>query len=229
MSAILLGTLVLAIQLPDAVYIGIDSKVIAVGAEVVNVLPIPKIHQVIDVVFAHAGIFKDSQGKLDVEGIARASIVAGGNLEMVVDRFATADEPQLSAALTDIREQNPLYFKEKMKRPLEVLFAYARAGTPQVIVVFFEVMDPSASKLSFRITRLRCPGDCPKADGSWIALGEHDAADRFLDAHPEVLRTRGPIAAIEEAVAHQASATPDFVSLPTVVVRVDGVGVHFIK
>lgn len=229
MNVFLVGTIVLAIQVPDAVYIGVDSKVIAVGATIINTFPRPKIHQAGDVVFAHAGIFKDAEGKIDVEAAANASIAGDGNLEQVVDRFSSTVEPQLSAALLDIRTQNPTYFKEKLKRPLEMLFASARGGMPQVIVVFFEVIDPSASKLTFRITRLRCPGDCPKTIGSRIALGEHDAADQFLDAHPEILRTRGPIAAIQEAVAQQAFVTPDFVSLPAVVVRIDIGGVHFIK
>jgi hypothetical protein len=110
-----------------------------------------------------------------------------------------------------------------------MLFVSARGGTPEVIVVFFEMVDPAAADLTFHATRLRCPGDCPKAGATTIALGEHDAADRFLDAHPEILRTRGPLAAIQQAIAYQASITPDVVSLPAVMVSVDHLGVHFLE
>jgi hypothetical protein len=130
-----------------------------------------------------------------------------------------AIEPQLSATLPDIRTQNPSYFRDKLKRPLEMLFVSARGGTPQVIVVFFEVIDPSASNLTFRITRLQCPGDCPKSGPTTIALGEHAAADQFLDTHPEILRTTGPIAAIQ---GQSRSKHPSLLIL----FHCDGHGVH---
>jgi len=190
-------------------------------------MPVPKIHQVGDVVFAHAGIFRDTQGKLDVVAAATSSIRAGGNLVQIVERFTTAIEPQLSASLPDIRTENPLYFNEKLKRPLEMLFASARSGEPQTIIVFFEVIDPSANKLAFRHTLLRCPGDCPQQSATTIGLGEHDAADQFLDSHPDILGKQGAIAAIQGAIAYQASATPNYVSLPTTIVMVDSHGVHF--
>jgi hypothetical protein len=229
MNGFLIGTIVLVIQMPSSVYVGVDSRVISIGTEIENVVPQAKIHQVEDVVFAHAGIFKDKLGKIDVESAANASIAEGGTLEQIVDRFTRVIDPQLSAALPDIRAQNPSYFKEKLKRPLEMLFVSARGGTRQVIVVFFEMVDPTASDLTFHATRLRCPGDCPKADATTIALGEHHAADQFLDTHPEVLRSEGPVAAIQEAIAHQASVTPDYVSLPAVIVSIDQSGIHFLN
>ena len=229
MNALFYGTIVLLIQVPGAVYIGVDSKVISIASGLTNVSPMPKIHQAGDVVFAHAGIFKDTQGKLDVVATANSSIAAGGDLAQIVDRFTTAIEPQLSAALPDIRAENPLYFREKLKRPLEMLFASARSGTPQTIVVFFELIDPSAGKLTFRHTVLRCPGDCPQKGATTIGLGEHDAADRFLISHPEILGTKGPIAAIQDAIAYQASVTPDYVSLPATMVSIDSRGVHFLN
>jgi hypothetical protein len=229
MNIILLGTIVLVIQMPGIVYVGVDSKVISIGKEISNVSPKQKLHQVGDVVFAHAGIFKDTSGKIDVDATTEASITAGGDLDQVVDRFTAAIEPQLSAVLPDIREQNPSYFMDKLKRPLEMLFVSARGGTPKVIVVFFELLDSSADRPAFRVTRLRCPSDCPEAGSTTIALGEHDAADQFLDSHPEALRTRGPAAAIQKAIAKQASATPALVSLPVVMAHIDRLGVHFLK
>lgn len=102
MKVTLLGTIILAIQMSNAVYVGVDSKVISVGSEIANIAPQQKIHQAGDLIFAYAGIFKDTQGTIDVDAAADAAIAAGGDLEMVVDRFATAIEPQLSASLQDI-------------------------------------------------------------------------------------------------------------------------------
>ena len=140
MNTFVLGTIILVIQMADTVYVGVDSKVISIGTEIANGPAKSKIHQASDVVFAHAGIFKDSQGKLDVEATADASIAGGGDLEQIVDRFASAIQPQLTASLPDIRAQNPSYFRDKLKRPLEMLFVSARGKTPQLIVVFFEVI-----------------------------------------------------------------------------------------
>lgn len=140
MNALLFGTIILLIEVPGIVYIGVDSKVISIASGPTNVLPMPKIHQTGDVVFAHAGIFKDTQAKLDVVATANSSIEAGGDLKQTVDRFTIAIETQLSAALPDIRAENSLYFKEKLKRPLEMLFASARSGAPQTIVVFSNLL-----------------------------------------------------------------------------------------
>jgi hypothetical protein len=224
-----LGTIVLALQKPDAIYMGVDSRVVTVGESVGNAAYTPKIHQVNDIVFAHAGIFKDTDGKLDVAATADAAIAEGGDLDHIVARFTTAIERQLSATLPDIRSQNPSYFATQLKRPLEVLFASGRGGLPRSIVLAFQMMDTSAHHLTFGLIRLKCPGDCPQASVAATALGEHDAADRFLDAHPEILRVHGPVAAIKAAIAHQASATPEFVSLPTVMMLIDRLGIHFLQ
>jgi hypothetical protein len=80
MNAFFLGTIILAIQMSDGVYVGVDSKVISVGTEITDVLPKPKIHQDHDIVFSHAGIFKDVLGRIDVEAAVDASIAAGGDL-----------------------------------------------------------------------------------------------------------------------------------------------------
>ncbi len=222
------GTIVLAIRIHDTVYVGVDSKVISVSRQIGNVASQRKIHQTGDVVFAHAGIFKDSNGKIDVAATANSAIEAGGDLEQIVDHFTTAVEPQLLSVLPDIRAENPSYFEDKLKRPLEMIFVCGRGETTKQIVVFFEVQDLSAADLAVHVTRLRCPGDSPYGD-SIVALGEHDAADRFLDTHSEILRTRGPIAAIEEAIASQSSATPEYVSLPVAIVSIDRFGIHILK
>ena len=65
MNAFFLGTIILAIQMSGTVYVGVDSKTISIGLEIANVPPKPKIHRLGDVVFAHAEIFKDTEGKID--------------------------------------------------------------------------------------------------------------------------------------------------------------------
>jgi hypothetical protein len=222
MDYLLLGTIVLAVQKPSAIYVGVDSKVIAVGPQILNVDPQSKIHEKNGVVFAHAGIFKDS--KIDVVATANDAIAEDGDLEEIVDRFVSRIEVQLSASLSDFREQNAGYFKNKMKKPLEILFASAHQGGPRTIVVSFEIIDPSAS-LAFRISRVRCPRDC-QGPVATIGIGVHEAASNFLASDPEVLDRLGPIAAIQEAIRVQASATPEFISLPSVVVAIDDSGIH---
>ncbi len=99
------------IQVADAVYVGVDSRVISIGAEVADGPTKPKIHQVGDVVFAHAGIFKDTQGKLDVKAAAEASIEAGGDLAQVVDRFTSAIQPQSVGSTARYARTKPRIFQ----------------------------------------------------------------------------------------------------------------------
>ena len=72
------GTIIVAIRAHDTVYVGVDSKVISVSAEIGSAASRRTIHQAGDVVFAHAGVFKDSRGKLDVFAAAIRAIEAGG-------------------------------------------------------------------------------------------------------------------------------------------------------
>lgn len=222
----LLGTIVLAIQTSSAIYMGVDSKVIAVGPTVLNVERQPKIHQSGQVVFAHAGLFKDTNGKLDLITTAKGAILEGGSLDQIMDRFVNRIRPQLLASLSDIRSENPSYFKEKMKRPLDVIFASARNGVLRTIVVEFTVTDTSSAVVDLRTAFVHCPGDCQSLP-SVIAFGEHDAADRYLDSR--VLQRLGPIAAIRETIKIQADATPDYVSLPATVWSIDQSGIHEVK
>ena len=74
------------------------------------------------------------------------------------------------------------------------------------------------------VTRLICPGDCPN-DISAIALGEHDAADNYLDTYPEIFRQQGPLMAIRKATEAQATATPDYVSLPVTIWKITSRGI----
>jgi hypothetical protein len=102
-SSLLWGTVILAIWTSDAIHIGVDSKVVTVGPSVTPAPTLRKIHQNCDIVFAHAGLFKDTLGKLDVVATADAAIAAGGMLKTVVERFATDIQPQLLAAVSDIQ------------------------------------------------------------------------------------------------------------------------------
>jgi hypothetical protein len=205
---------------------GVDSKIIAVGPTVLNVERQPKIHQSGQVVFAHAGLFKDTNGKLDVIATAQGAILEGGSLDQIMDRFVNRIRPQLLASLNDIRSENPSYFKETMKRPLDVIFASARSGAPKIIVVEFTVTDTFSTVVDLRTAFVHCPGDCKNLP-SVIAFGEHGAADRYLDGR--VLQRLGPIAAIRETIKIQADATPDSVSLPATVWSIDRSGIHEVK
>jgi hypothetical protein len=191
------GTTVLAIQAPDAVYVGVDSKVVEVGSAVSDSAAEPKIHRIADVIFAHAGMFRDTHGKLHVLAGAVTAIAAGGELDEVAARFAASVEPQVLSTLGDVRESNPEYFQAKLKRPVETLFATVREGKSQTIALWFEVVDANASYPAVNTKLVRCPGDCPDTFAAFIVLGEHDAADRFLETHRDVLASQGPAALID--------------------------------
>jgi hypothetical protein len=113
-NVIFLGTIILAIRTQDAVHIGVDSRVTSIGPSVGIVAPQPKLHQNAGVVFAHAGIFKDTAGKLDVVATANSAISKEDTLEHVADRFTAEIQPQLLSVLPDIKRENSEYFRDKI-------------------------------------------------------------------------------------------------------------------
>jgi hypothetical protein len=211
-NALLLGTVVLGFWTLDAVYLGVDSKVIVIGSSIGSAETQPKFHRIGDVVFLHVGLFKDAKGKLDVVAAAESAISTGGPLDAVVDRFANEVSAQLLAVAPDLKAMNPQYYNGRVlnKRPIEVLFASARSGIPTLIVVSLNLVE-SGSTLEIRADRIRCPGDCP-AGGAAIGLGEHDVADRSLDAG--IRAGEAPLLAIRKAIEAQAAATPNYVATP---------------
>lgn len=219
---LLAGTLIVVLQSPSVIYVGVDSKVIAVGPSISNAATQPKVHQLDGVVFAHAGIFRDLHGKLDAIGAANEAIATGGDLDAIVQRFSARVQPQLRAVLPDIKAENPSYFDAKLKQPLAVLFASARDGTPRVAAITFDRM-PGSMELAVRI--VRCPRDCDSRVTNAMSLGEHDAADKFLDSYSKTELVKDPVRAIRRTIEHQAHATPEFVSLPATVLRLSAGGI----
>jgi hypothetical protein len=108
-----------------------------------------------------------------------------------------------------------------------MLFASARDGAPKITVVLFTLSEEAGS-LNVNSQRLSCPGDCTPPV-SVIGLGEHDAADQFLDAHPMIYQSGGPALAIRSAIEAQANGIPQYVSLPSTVVLMDAQGIREVR
>lgn len=221
MHRYLVGTVVAAVQELSAVYIGVDSKSIAVGPDVIGGPPQLKIHRQDDVVFAHVGLFKGE--KIDVAETAKASITEAGTLDQIVGAFTSRIEPQLVASLTDLRRQSSEIFQRCLQAPLQVFFGIVRNGRSQTRVIRFTVINPTASGIELGQSLLRCPGNCPRLPAT-LTLGEDVVAQEFLrNCNLEVL---GSTTAIRMAIERQADATPEYVSRPVRVMWIDSDGVH---
>lgn len=215
-------SIVLMLKDNDAVYLGVDSKVVAASAATkpTDAPPRPKIHIAQGVAFANVGIFNDTHRRvIDVERTAEDSIAQGGDLSQVAERFAEAIQEPLAATLCEIRTKNPSYFGDDLHRPLEILFASMNSGKAEVIVILFEVQNMLADKLSFRVKHMSAPG----GGIATIGLGVHDAADQWLSEHESLCRTN-PLDGIRDAIQFQASSTPSLVSLPISLASLDDHG-----
>jgi hypothetical protein len=221
--SVLTGTVIVALRTSLLIYVGVDSKVISVGAHIVPAAEQPKTHSFDGVLFAHAGIFKDLNGQLDVIGVARASISAGGDLNEIAERFTAAVKPQLRVVLKQLKAQNRAFFDEKLRQPLSMLFASARDGTPRIAIVTFTVLEGTVEVVD---TVIRCPGECDPNILTAVSLGEHEVADRFLDSYDSELLSANPPFAIRSAIEAQAKATPNWVALPAKVFLVQAAGIH---
>jgi hypothetical protein len=219
---LLAGTVIVVLQSLHVIYVGVDSKVIAISTSVSSAATQPKVHQLDGIVFAHAGIFKDLHGELDAVTAANEAISAGGDLDAIVQRFSARIQPQLRAVLPEIKAENPSYFDVKMKQPLAMLFASVRDGTPRVAAITFDLI-PGSMELTAHI--VRCPGDCDSHVTNAMSLGEHDAADKFLDSYSKTELVKDPVRAIRQAIESQAIATPELVALPATVLQLSASGI----
>jgi hypothetical protein len=214
MNHLYCGTTIVAVREPTAVHLGVDSKVIAIGGPVSQHYAFAKIHEHRGIVFAHAGIFRDANGLIDVPETVIRCIDGHGDLRSAVAAVPAAIIPSLQAVVGDLMRQNPAYVRDQVdgKAILEVVCAGLAGGEPTLLMQHFRIRITGGS-ITVDVVSLACPGDCP-GGASVIALGRHEQVDAFLDREPLHFRAHGAAATICEAIRLQARATPADVALP---------------
>ena len=210
------GTVIIAMRFDEMIYIGVDSKIIVVGNGNVSAPPENKIHVENNVVFAHAGIFRDTSGQFNIREAAVKAIEKGGMLNEIVDRFVADVKPKICAAFKEIREFDVAAFAKHNRA--DIIFASNIGGVAAMDIVTFNADVLYPTEVTVIDTRTRCPGSCDP-NNALVTLGVCSESDKFMKNNQGTAKS-DPIKIIEEAIGKQGECTPDSVALPATIISI---------
>lgn len=213
------STTIIALRTDEEAYVAADSKIAAVdGSQPTHGC---KLKVIGDVVFASAGLLKETKGPYDIQETARQAIEAGGTLEEIVTRFKAEVFHVYPAVLQHLRQADiQAYSTLLWKRAIiQTVFVHAQSGVIHMASLSFQPSDASAAA-TIKTTSVECPGPtCPGALMVGV-LGENSAVVQRLDREPTIWRDEQIVPALNHLIDLQALATPDFVSPPVAIISV---------
>ena len=223
------GTCIVIFMLASELWIGADSRLIAISHTIEDGPPACKIYALGNVVYAHAGLLKDAAGRFDAAAVAHEVSVHATSVSRAAMGFEVAIVPPLKNILIELRGENPDYINSKIwgKTALEVAFLGSEGGKSKLVVLRF-IIQEERGDIAVTTERLSCPGDCENGM-TWAFLGKTKEVNRFLDENPGYLRRNGLRNTLQTLIAHQAAATPQYVSLPVDILRITPQGFEWIQ
>jgi hypothetical protein len=226
---IYLGTCIVIIMVASELWIGADSRIVAISRTVEEGPTACKIYVMGNLYYASAGLLKDTAGRFDAAAVAREVSVYATSVSGAAVTFEAAIVPPLKNIILELRGENPDYFGARLlgKTALAVAFLGIEKGTPKLEVRRFVVREERGG-LAVAIERQSCPGNCQNRM-TWAFLGEATEVNRFLDQNPGYLGRNGFRATLQTLIAHQAEATPQYVSLPVDILKITTQGFEWIQ
>ena len=223
------GTCIVIIMVASELWIGADSRIVAISRAVGDGPTTCKIYALGNLYYVNAGLLKDTAGRFDAAAVAREVSVHATSVSGAAADFEAAIVPPLKNIVLELRGENPDYFGARLlgKTALAVAFLGIEEGTPKLEVRRFVVRE-ERGELAVTIERLSCPGDCQDRM-TWAFLGEAAEVNRFLDENPGYLGRNGFRKTLQTLIAHQAAATPQYVSLPVDILRITTRGFEWIQ
>jgi len=222
------GSSIVAIRTPQNIFVGEDSKVVALGRASSNGLTASKIVQVDNLFFASAGLLRDEKGLFNVRETVLKARQAGDSIYETAERFTAMIVPCLTNAVGDVERASPGLFKSSNTWPsVEIIFFGVVHGVPVLCVRYFN-LDLSFVPPKVTVGRLDCPGDC--ATGmTWAFAGNHTEMEKFLDSNPGYLKKNGFVPTINVLIQKEIEAAPDHVGPPIEILMVDKAGARWLQ
>ncbi|HXB55389.1 MAG TPA: hypothetical protein VN461_11435 [Vicinamibacteria bacterium] len=218
-----LGTAIVAIRTEDLLVVAADSKTTRLDAPDVSTNTC-KIQEAAGVFFAVAGLRRSTDGDFDVPSLAARACRASGNLDDKVASFEEAMQGPLKAALVQIRDTAPDYYRGRERRHaafVEVAFFANEAGKPRFLVRDFKARESEQKGLSIEVGGAELPSP------GYALMGEAREMRNFLEANPIVDRMN-PIEGARAVLDRAATAHPETVGLPIDIVQLDGRAVRWV-
>ncbi|HKC14248.1 MAG TPA: hypothetical protein VKI41_19655 [Vicinamibacteria bacterium] len=218
-----LGTAIVAIRTEDVLVVAADSKTTRLDAPDVSTNTC-KIQEAAGVFFAVAGLRRSTDGAFDVPSLAARACRAPGTLGEKVAAFEEAMQVPLRAALVQIRDTAPDYYRGRERRHaafVEVAFFANEGGKPRFLVRDFRARESEQKVLSIEV------GGAELSRPGFALLGEAREMGNFLEANPIVERMN-PIEGARALLDRAATAHPETVGLPIDIVQLDGQAVRWV-
>lgn len=226
-----LGTSIIYIQSPMAIWVGVDSLIANPALDGGKNTFACKIYHQGPTYFTFAGILKIS-GHYDAVDVASKSVLLRQNVKGARDEFVAGMIPPFEKSLPLIEKAYPNFYWSNVEQPKEPRFAFFEA-----VFFAFEGGKPTGAYAKFRATRRQdrslrivadkdsCPGEnC--FDGTFVKpLGKSKAFqppftfDAFVTHHP--------VEDIIRLISLEEKAEPDYVGGNINVIRIDALGVHW--
>jgi hypothetical protein len=217
------GTAIVAIRMEDLLVVAGDSKTTRLDAPDVSTNTC-KIQEAAGVFFAVAGLRRSTDGNFDVPSLAARACRAPGTLDDKVAAFEEAMQGPLKAALVQIRDTAPDYYRGRERRHaafVEVAFFANEGGKPRFLVRDFKARESEQKALSIEV------GGAELSSPGFALLGEAREMRNYLEANPIVDRMH-PIEGARALLGRAATAHPETVGLPIDVVQLDGQSVRWV-
>ena len=219
-----LATSIISIRTPTSVVIGGDSKLIrGDGAPAGSVC---KVRIVNSVAYAESGILLIPSYRFAAADIVNGALRGDGDLSSRVGAFDEAITPQLIRIGTALKRENPKEYERNVRNRtvFAIVFATSENRVPVMMLLSY-VATEQDDQVILNTTRYSCPGDCPTGTG-WVTLGDSEAAQADIEAHPTIFSDLGLEAAVRHLINDEIADQPRTVGGPIDVAIIDSEGIR---
>jgi hypothetical protein len=193
-AAVSHATTLVAVWSPEQLLIGADSAVITEAGGFAIQGSACKIVQDQKFYFAFSGLVDEPSIKYNAEALAHRAMVEGGTLETRINRFIELTNPQLVAALEQVKRDTPeqYAFLQQGHPALQAIFAQVQDGPATLATVGFSVGPNGTVSPSAKVIANGDDGRGPRIiyAGQQSRIREYlrDHRDWFQDDQAELIR-----------------------------------------
>jgi len=190
-------TTILAVRASNGIIIASDSlQKVIIPSTCVGV-PEKSVRQSVCKIYQFGNIFYATSGSLlsnPMTGFIGDKVIAKAfqkdkDIADNVDRFGNELQDPLKEAIENVKIEYPDYFEQNIfnHEPVQLLIAGIENGVPILMTRGFKVASSLGEPVRIEINKQGCKEPtCQQDHPFYIALGKHDALDRYVDNNPNI-------------------------------------------
>jgi hypothetical protein len=175
-----------------------------------------KIYQFGNIFYATSGpLLSNPKTGFIVDKIIAESFRKDKDIADNADRFKKEIQNPLMEALDNVKTEYPTYFERSIygHEPVQILIAGIENNVPILVVLGFKVVSSLHELVRIESSEGGCKGSICQQNPFYIALGKHDALDRYVDNNPNIWNA-GIINAARRLVEVEIADKPEDVGPP---------------